>query len=279
MGKWTKEEIDAIKLVNDLGYKGVDAYHKWGEQTGYSKNYNAWEVKRRRIAAETIVDDTDREDELSVLDDFLNHVAPKFPDLEQPHLGKKNYPSLDMLDYNLKIGFFDIESTDLKGNFGRILCASFANQFGEVTTLRGDDPAYRGSKVRDDSRLVAAVRDMVESFDYIITWNGKKFDIPFLDTRLLLAGERPVRKDIMHTDLMYKAKMFSLTLHSARLDAVAKTFRLPVQKTPLDPETWLDAAMSDTDAMEYIVQHCEADVLVLREVYRILKPLIKIVHR
>jgi uncharacterized protein YprB with RNaseH-like and TPR domain len=257
--KWTSVELDALKLVSEQGLKGTDAYHKWGEITGYSKTYNAWEVKQRRVAT----------------DNILNDIEPM---IDYWTLPEDNAPSFNSQEYNLRIGFFDLETTDLKGNFGRILCGSMANQAGVVTTLRGDDPKYRGSKVRDDSRLVAALRDMVESYDWITTWNGKAFDMKFLDTRLALAGERPVRKDLLHTDLYYTCKQ-AFRLHSYRLDAAAKTFNLPVQKTVLDFDVLQDAAMGDEAAMNNIVEHCEADVLVLRGIFGVLRPYIKIVHR
>lgn len=177
------------------------------------------------------------------------------------------------------MAYFDIEATDLKGNFGRLLCMSVADVFGNVRTLRADDPQYRGTKIRDDRLLACAIRDYLETFDVWVGWNSRMYDIPFINTRLLIHGERPLRQDIMHIDPMWKAGRFSLTLHSRRLDAVAKTFRLAEQKTPLDFDVWQDAAMGETEAIDYVVKHCEADVLVLREAFDVLKVLIKNLHR
>ena len=195
---------------------------------------------------------------------------------ERPNLGAhREYP--DIITFNP--AFFDLETTNLKANFGRILCASVADMYGNVRTFRIDEPPFQRARRRDDSALAAGLRDYLEQFDVLIGWYSKMFDVPYLNTRLLIGNERPLRMDIMHVDPIYKAGQGSMALHSKRLDAVAKTFRLPVQKTSLDPEIWNDAADGDREAMNYVVEHCEADVLVLRYVFHILKPLIRIVHR
>jgi len=67
-------------------------------------------------------------------------------------------------------------------------------------------------------------------------------------------------------------------LYSSRLDAVAKTLELPVQKTDLDPGIWVAARRLDKKAMDYVVKHCEHDVLVLREVFKTFSPFIKTLH-
>ena len=42
MSKWTEAELAALRA------SGRD-YHKFGRRTGYSKSYDAWEVKSRRV--------------------------------------------------------------------------------------------------------------------------------------------------------------------------------------------------------------------------------------
>lgn len=48
MGKrWTAAELIALRNTADI--PGFAGYHAFGALTGYSKSYDAWEVKRRRI--------------------------------------------------------------------------------------------------------------------------------------------------------------------------------------------------------------------------------------
>ncbi len=271
--RWTEAEIKAIRIAQ--------SYAEWVRMTASERPYDAWEVKRRRVAANDEVSLLADEDALGSPDSgdaliekarFSKAVAAT----ERPNLGApREFP--DVIGFDL--AFVDLETTNLKGNFGRVLCASVADKYGNVRTFRLDDPLFARDRRRDDVALVVALRDYLEQFDMLVGWYSKMFDIPFLNTRLLIGNERPMRTDIMHLDPIYKARKGSLTLHSARLDAVAKTFRLPVQKTGLDPDIWNDAADGVTEAMDYVVQHCEADVLVLRMVFHILKPLVKVVHR
>lgn len=273
MSAWTQRELDALKYTT--------GYEEWREASGSTRSYDAWEVKRRRVEFDQIDDALDEDEgvllaDIAAQDEEKKKFSKAVVAAERPNLGaRREFPP--HIGFNM--AFVDLETTNLKGNFGRILCASVADNFGNVRTFRLDDPAFSGRKRRDDSRLAVALKEYLEQFDILIGWNSKMFDIPYLNTRLLIANEPPMRMDIMHIDPMYKAGKGSLTLHSRRLDAVAKTFRLPVQKTGLDPDIWNDAADGEKDAMDYVVEHCEHDVLVLRMVFHILKPLMKIVHR
>jgi uncharacterized protein YprB with RNaseH-like and TPR domain len=268
VAKWTDAERDALRIA------GRD-YHKFGELTGYSKSYDAFEVKSRRV---NLIDPTLVADEAA-----LTPATPHQPDPPPvvPRTGGMLGHKLATPDVvNFDIAYFDIEATDLKANFGRLLCMSVADQFGNVVTLRADDPKLRGERVRDDLKLAQACRDYLETFDIIVGWNSKMYDVPFIDSRLIIGGDsRTLRKDIMHVDPMWKAGRFSLALQSRRLDSVAQTFRLDEQKTPIEFEQWMDAAMGDSEALDYVVKHCEADVLTLRAAFNRLKPLIKTIHR
>lgn len=272
MAKWTDRELDIMRQTG--------SYEDFIQASGSDRSFSAWEVRRRRLEMEDISrleadEETFYDDELERKEEkaaFSKAVAAA----ERPNLGAaREFPPV----ITINPAFVDLETTNLKANFGRILCGSVADMHGNVRTLRIDDEPFKRERRRDDAALAVGLRDYLEQFDVLVGWNSKMFDIPYLNTRLLIANERPMRMDIMHLDPMYKAGKGSLALHSKRLDAVAKTFRLPVQKTGLDPEIWNDAADGDREAMDYVVEHCEHDVLVLRMVFHILKPLIKIVHR
>jgi len=73
---------------------------------------------------------------------------------------------------------------------------------------------------------------------------------------------------------MYYASGQAMRLPGRRLDLVAKFFHCENQRTPLTPETWADAAAGDKRAMREVVEHCEADVLVLRDVWEHLAPFV-----
>jgi uncharacterized protein YprB with RNaseH-like and TPR domain len=179
----------------------------------------------------------------------------------------------------------DTESTDLKAIMGRLLCASFAymtvNSKGEAKVGKPwtlDIEAHPGESVIDDSRLAVQIRDTLESADMFVGWNSKLHDIPLLNARLALAGERQVHVRL-HADLMWYAAGSSMKIGSRKLDNVAKFFELKSQKTPLDWPTWQKAGAGDTTALKEVVKHCEYDVRVLGEAFPHLIPFVRTIHR
>lgn len=181
----------------------------------------------------------------------------------------------------MKIVAFDIETTDLKALMGRILCASFY-EIGVPDavpyTMRADERPYKGKDRIDDRALCVALRDELEKYNAVVTWNGKLFDVPFLNARLAKAGERPFKAQF-HIDAMYYARGVGLRIGSSKLVNVQKFFGLGEEKTEISWEQWQRAAGGDRAAMDEVVHHCEQDVKVLAQAYWRLLPQIANVHR
>ncbi len=178
----------------------------------------------------------------------------------------------------MKVLFTDIETTDLKALMGRVLCASFCDLTGDTWTFRGDFGHLKGENAIDDSRLAVAIRDEWEKYDLLVAHNGRLFDIPFLNARLAHAGERPFQPHFI-LDTLYYLNSSSMRIGSAKLVNAQKFFRLGEEKTELVWETWQLAAAGDRKAMDEVVEHCEADVRVLRELYPHVLPYVKNLHR
>jgi uncharacterized protein YprB with RNaseH-like and TPR domain len=164
---------------------------------------------------------------------------------------------------------WDLECSDLSGMIGRILCSSFKPLDGDVYTLRGDRKPYRNGDIADDSALAISIRDELEKYDILVTWNGKLFDAKFLAARLFKAGARPRRKQI-HVDGMWIVR--SNFRMSSKLDNVQKFLDLPQAKSPITWDDWARAGAWNKQAMDYVVDHCERDVEVLEGVYKRLQP-------
>lgn len=169
-------------------------------------------------------------------------------------------------DYaGFRMAFYDIETTDLGAMVGRVLCVSIADEFGMVTTRTYAD--FKGKSILDDVPLVNWTRDELAKYDIWVGWNSVLFDQPFLNARLLKGDEWPLRQDRMHLDLMYQFKGRKSRFGSAKMDNVAKALGVPNQKTPLSFDLWERASVGDQEALEGVVEHCEADVLVLRDIF------------
>lgn len=174
---------------------------------------------------------------------------------------------------------FDIETTNLRGNFGRILCASFLNIYnGNPIVLRGDSKYYIGKKKSDDSKILLEIKKRLERAWMWVTWNGKCFDIPFVNGRLSLIGVPPIEKRL-HLDLMWYASDNTIKFGSKRLANIAESFKLREQKFSLEKQEWIDAILLDRQAMNSLVRHNIQDVKVLQEVFPILAPFICNIHK
>lgn len=169
-----------------------------------------------------------------------------------------------------KIIGFDLECTSLKPNIGRILCASFIDMTNDspARTISALDRGMKRPDVYDDSRLAIAIRDELEQADIVVGHNSKNFDLKFLNARLLRVGQRTKRAQF-HLDTMWAWR--SKTSAWSGLDAIQKFLNVDGQsKTVIAWEQWMRALGWDKgkreSAMAEIVEHCERDVEVMRDI-------------
>lgn len=167
---------------------------------------------------------------------------------------------------NKTFGFVDLECTSLQASIGEILC-------GCIKLLNGDIQTFVGDR-RGDKKVCVQIRDALERLDYVCTFYGTGFDLPFLNTRLVAQGERPIDQ-LRHIDLYYVARN-KLKLHSNRLQVVAETLFGKSEKTRVIGPIWLQASRGDKAAMNYIVEHCQRDVSELESLFLQLRGFINI---
>lgn len=173
----------------------------------------------------------------------------------------------------------DLETTDLDADRAVILCASYESSTapGKVHTIRQDEtnPAWKKGIRGDDKELVKQVNQLVREHDVIVAHNGSRFDIPMLRTRALRWKLKPL-KDVKLVDPCSIAfRKFKLA--SNRLDRIADYAGIEAEKTPVRMSVWADAMLNGSKrAMDYIVEHCEADIRVLSAVLEVVKPFIKV---
>lgn len=178
------------------------------------------------------------------------------------------------------VGFFDIETTDLKGNFGHIISADIYSQTGKHHTFRFDDELkYPGWKdaMWDESRMARDISEAMAQFDILVTYNGQWFDFPFTDTRLI-KYDFPVTPKVFHIDLYWWAKR-KLSLHSYKLESVAQHLGVPAKLTPLNTDIWHKAQYGDKESVDYVVMHNMEDTETTAGVFQKLKGFIDVVWR
>lgn len=248
---WTEAELMALDAVS--ADTGMAAYHAWGALTGYSKSFNAFEVKRRRVTQSS-----------PATIDASAFGGNSSPDVE-------TITRTEMASFiGFNIAFWDLETTFSTQPI--VLYGAIADQFGRV---RGFP---KGEDITNDKKLVKAIRDALTEYDVWVTWNGKLFDVPVLNGRLIYHGLEPLPPK-MHIDLMYKATGGSVRIGRRSLQSVSEYFGVSNRKTPLSVRIWDKAMAGDAGAYALIAEHGDADVLVTRDLFAVLKPQIGTVQR
>lgn len=167
----------------------------------------------------------------------------------------------------MKIAYWDIETHDLNGAFGPILCASILSEpDGKMKSFRQDEYVRKGlaEDMLDDRQICVDLRDYLETFHVTCGWFSKGFDITMLNTRLAKWGER-LLKPMLHLDGIWYFKGWrGLKAKSAKLADVSGFFGFE-PKPEVDPETWLMARHGKKKAMDVAVKRCEADVRITKQ--------------
>ncbi len=168
-----------------------------------------------------------------------------------------------------KIVLWDLETTNLKGNYGYILCGA--------TKLAGEkkikcwsiaDSSTFNDDPTNDKEICKAILESLEDADMWVAHFGKWFDRPMMNTRLLGHGLPPL-PPIPLIDT-WKIAKDNLRLNSNRLATIAAWAGLE-EKTPLSGPIWIKAMAGHRPSIKYVIKHCKQDVVVLEQVYEKIK--------
>ena len=160
---------------------------------------------------------------------------------------------------------WDIETSDLAGDVGRILCAVIYGPFRrKYTVFRNDELS---DNMADDRAIAVALRDELETYHITAGWFSKGFDISFVNTRLVKAGEKPIRPHLHLDGIWFMKGWRGLKTRSAKLAVAAEYFNLKNRKPSVDVDVWISAAFGgDKRAMDELVDRCKADCKITHEV-------------
>lgn len=111
--------------------------------------------------------------------------------------------------------FLDTETTGLAGGTG-----TYAFLIG-VGSITDDGFRLRQYFMRDyheEASVLASLAEHLSQFDVLITYNGKAYDQPLLETRYRMVRSRPPFARMEHLDLLFGARrLWKLRLESCRL--------------------------------------------------------------
>ena len=162
------------------------------------------------------------------------------------------------------LAVFDLETTDLSADFGRLLCGSILSYPSmEMRTFRYDD---YNKDPHDDRLLACDIRDHLERHHITCGYYSKGFDVPFINTRLLVHGERRLAQGLHIDPIWFYRGWRGMKVRSSKMKVIAKVLKLDEQKMDVPDEVWINARHGDKDAMDIICERCESDVRVTMKI-------------
>ena len=145
--------------------------------------------------------------------------------------------------------FFDIETTGLSPDHHDVTVVT-VHRDGDTRTL------VRGRDLTD-----AALADAFADVDVLVSFNGKRFDVPFLERSFDIALDRP------HIDLMYPCRRADL---SGGLKTIERDLGIDRDDPGLSGEDavrlWREHTRGDADALEKLVRYNRDDTVNMRRV-------------
>ncbi len=166
-----------------------------------------------------------------------------------------------------RMAFVDTETTGLAGGTG-----TYAFLVG-VGVFEGDRFTIHQFFMRsydEEPAQLHALGQLLDGLEAVVSFNGKSFDLPLLETRFIMARQPPRLTDAPHLDLLPAARRFwKYRLESCALSSL-ETEILGVQRAEADVPGWLIPTLyveytrsGDAREMPRIFYHNAQDILSL----------------
>ena len=167
--------------------------------------------------------------------------------------------------HRVRIGFFDIEASNLSASFGIML--SYCIKVGGKKEILHGVISKKDLGGDLDKRIVEKCVKDLSTFDRVVTFYGKRFDFPFLRTRAVTLGVPFFNYgELIHEDVYFNIRE-KFKLHSNRLEQACRTLLGKTDKTHITPEYWIKALQGDKRSLDYILTHNKYDVKDLEKLY------------
>lgn len=170
---------------------------------------------------------------------------------------------------NERIGFLDIETTNLDANFGIMLsyCIKDSDSSKIYEGVITVDDIHTGTAGDEDYRVVKQCVEDISKFEKLVTFYGVRFDLPFVRTRAVSLGiDFPHYGTIKHQDVYFLIRN-KFKLNSNRLENACRVLLGATDKTKIDYKYWRAASRGDKKALAYVLEHNRYDVLDLEKLY------------
>lgn len=165
-----------------------------------------------------------------------------------------------------KTVFLDTETTGLAGGAGTYIFLVGVGYF------EGDQFCVRQYFMRDyneERALLSALNDLLSNFKAVVTYNGKTFDLPLMESRYIMSGMKMSLKNPYHFDLLYPARrLWKRRLENCSLSTVERDILGVIRDDDvpgyLIPEIYFRYLRTkDARAIKQVFEHNLQDILSL----------------
>ena len=172
---------------------------------------------------------------------------------------------LKKIDIN-KTVFLDTETTGLAGGAGTYIFLVGVGYF------EGDQFCVRQYFMRDfneERALLSAVNELLSKYEAIVSYNGKTFDFPLIQSRFIMSGMKLNLEDPGHFDLLYPARrLWKRRLENCSLSTVERDILGVIRENDvpgyLVPEIYFRYLKTkDARALKQVFEHNLQDILSL----------------
>lgn len=171
-----------------------------------------------------------------------------------------------MIFSGFKTGKQYLSDTNILNDFYMV---SWSAKWLGSTEILSDVLTPREVKRRDDKRICKSIWKLIDDADIIITHNGISFDMKKLNTRFV-ANKLGLPREYKNIDTLRLARrVFSFS--SNRLDYLAKFLGVGEKREGSDYALWLRCLTGEEKALTEMQEYNKNDVVILEEVYNILK--------
>lgn len=162
--------------------------------------------------------------------------------------------------------FLDTETTGLAGGSGTV---PFLVGVGWITSGGFELRQFFMRDYDEEASLLTALSDLLAKFDWMVTYNGRAFDQPLLETRYRLARIPEPFPRLRHLDLLHNARrLWKLRLESCRLQDLEQRILNVERHGDVDgmfiPEIYFHYVRTrDATRLEPVLSHNAIDILSL----------------
>ncbi|PSP33705.1 exonuclease [Halobacteriales archaeon QH_10_70_21] len=223
-------------------YIGVDGVGETTERRLWERGARTWAEFDPSLCGPTTADR---------IESFIEAARPRL-DGGDSRFFDEQLPSAERWrlyeDFREEACFFDIETTGLSQHRDGVTCVSFHRDGDTETLVRGDDLTRENLRERLDAPL-------------LVTFNGARFDVPFLEASFDLSVDAP------HLDLLYPCRRVGLT---GGLKAIEPEVGVERERPDISGQDavrlWREHERGVDGALETLISYNREDAVNLRTV-------------